>query len=358
MDVFLAGICKFVDEAVEADPELGRITGRSIEDRLSELSNDELSDFKKLLGVEQVAVFSPVSAGVMTNRPKFRLMVTARGGDGMVASSLGYVPGDQSQAHLSDPTAPHRALAVKVYSGLYLEEDFPWVSEVRYYYDKLLRYEPHIWKDGRVRVLGGSKARWRRAFSVGLAWGFVLQNDKWKTDASVAAFFTERLKDEPDRYLHEPPFAIRRREPHFLALSLNRSMILANGQLECRLEGSGFEKVGLAGAYGTAWTAFHKRPRMLESIEFFHEWCGGITRDYGADGNIDATHIVREDRARAFLAWLPQVLAAVRAKREELAEMKNPSESDKTSVDVLGWVASELERERTAIESALAGATL
>lgn len=361
---FRRGCDRFVHDLTRTDKDLAGIVGRSIEDWMAsgDVSADRKKQLKQLVGLEQVAVFSPVSENVPPNRPKFRLLLTAStGSDGSIAQQLGHDPGDPGQAHISSPEHPQRVLAVKVYSGLYLEDDFPWVKDVQYYYDRYLNYEPHLWRDGRVRVSGGGSATcWRRGFSVGIAWGFLFAGDKWKSDPNLAAVFTARLKDEPEAYLHEPPIALKRREPHFLCLKLAENMISGDGRVECALGGSGFERVAGPGEYGAAWAAFLKRSYMLENVELFHKWCGGIAHEY-ANGDQGATiQLVpnQEGRARFFLGQIPNVLSAVRAKRDELGRKVKRSAEDENTLGVLGWVATELEAEKNEIEAAFGSETL
>lgn len=361
LDTLLDGAAAFVGDLIVSNPTLSTAVNRSIESRLGDLSADQVTALKELVSLEKVAVFSPLSDNVRSNRPRFRLLVTSSSGDdGSVAAKLGYSKQDKTQAHLKDPFAPERVLAVKSYAGLYLEEDFPWVADVRGYYDRLLTYEPHLWKDGRIRVSGGaSAARWRRAFSVGLAWGFLLQGEAWKKEP-FAGVLTARLNDEPEAYLHDSPISVRKKEPFFLTRPMAEQAIDDGGRIEYSLPAGAFERVASAGAWGTAWGAFLKRPHMLANVEFFHLWAAGVKYDLSAGDGVPVLQVIgeRQDRAKAFAEALPKPLDAVRKKAAELRNLANRHPEDEATIQVLGWVATELEEERTSIQAAFGDESL
>lgn len=361
VNMFLDGAARFVDSLMKS--ELTAVISRSIKERLDELPDDQVNRLRDLLGIEKVAAFSPLSDGARADRPKFRILVTASdGGRNSVAELLGYQQGDDAQMHLPDFSSPQRALAVKLYSMLYLEDDFPWFRELRGYYDKLLAYNPHLHRDGRVRQVQGSESRLRRAFALGLAWAVILRDDRWKKEPALARLFTSRLDNEPDAYLHESPLSLRRQMPHLLAVDLKESMLTHDGRIECRLEGVGFEKVAEAGQYGAAWVEFLKRPRALSNVEFFHRWCGGVEHDWqggrATRGIEPVIQLKNEERAKFFVGQVADVLSRVRARREQLEQQAIKGDDDNSTLQVLGWVTNELCAEESGIQGALGGPSL
>ena len=66
----------------------------------------------------------------------------------------------------------------------------------------------------------------------------------------------------------------------------------------------------------------------------------------------------RKDRAKAFLEALPRVTEAVTKKLQELRGMANRRTEEESTLQVLGWVASELQREQASIEDEFGGESL
>ena len=356
-DLFLEGCRRWVESRLQADPDLRATVTRSLEDYVSSLSTDEVANLRDLMGNKNVAAFSPLSASAI-NRPVFRLLVTNRDAEeNSLAAKLGFNPADLGQSHLINPESPQRALAVKMYSLLYLEDDFPWFPEIKHYYDTYIQINPHLHRDGRIRVqAGGSETRWRLAFALALFWAFHLQGDTWKKDAKLRSLFTTRLDTEPGIYLQCGPMLLRNRVPHLLRMDFDETKhITTDGRLECRLEDSAFEKVAEAGQYGKAWSAFQQRSKMIDRVEFFHKWADGIVCDWSAGGPQPQIQIRSEDRARQFLGKAPEFINLANQKRSQVSSQALKSSADEDTIAVLGWVASELIAYEPLIRAALEG---
>jgi hypothetical protein len=356
-DLFLEGCRRWVETRLQTDPDLRATVTRSLEDYVSSLSTEEVAKLRDLMGNKNVAVFSPLSASAI-NRPVFRLLVTNRDADkNSLATKLGFDSSDGGQSHLINPESPQRALAVKMYSLLYLEDDFPWFPEIKHYYDTYIQINPHLHRDGRIRVqAGGSETRWRLAFALALFWAFQLQGEKWKSDAKLRSLFTTRLDTEPGIYLQCGPMLLKNRVPHLFRMDFDEAKhITVDGRLECRLDDNAFEKVAEVGQYGKAWSAFQQRSKMIDRIELFQKWSGGIVCDWSGGGQQPQIQIWMEDRARQFLGKLAEFSNLANQKRSQLSSQAMKSRDDEDTIAVLGWIASELIAYEALIRTALEG---
>jgi hypothetical protein len=357
-NAFAAGCAKWVVRQLDTEAELKVHSTRSLEDYLRD--NPSLqNELAVLLSNANVAVFSPVSDACRNTRPCFRLLVTGSSPDkGSLADMLGYQPGTH-QTHMVDPDARHRALSVKLYHGLYLNDDFPWVRELKGFYDRLIDYNPHIWWDGRIRIsVGGTVRRWKIAFADVFLWALRFQGDKWKSDDALRGLFTKKLEHEPNAYLHEPPLTLRAKTPYVLDQALEDSMIQTDGRLELRVTDKDFQRVGNPGDYGRAWAEFLKRPKALKNAEFFMEWCSGIKVFWADDSDSPVVAITNQERARVFLAAVPEFISTAVARKKQIENMARRSEQDSAASEVLGWVANELEDQSVLVRESLGEATL
>jgi hypothetical protein len=258
-----------------------------------------------------------------------------------------------------DPDARHRALSVKLYHGLYLNDDFPWVRELQGFYDRMIDYNPHLRQDGRIRLsVGGTVRRWKIAFADILMWAFRFQGEKWKSDDALRSLFSKRLEHEPTAYLHEPPLTLRAKIPYVLDRALEESMIQADGRLEVPVAEKDFQRVGNPGDYGKAWAEFLKRPKALKNAEFFMKWCSGIETTWAGDSDSPIIVITNQERAYAFLQGIPEFVAAAVTKRKQIEGLARKSDQDAATSEVLGWAANELEEQGALIRESLGEATL
>jgi len=339
------------------DDTLRKLLGQTLPERLQTLPTNRIDELRGALNNDRVAVFNPVADSVRANRPVFRLLVTAaEPGPDSLATQLGYNQADGRQDHLLDRRSSHRALAVKLYSQLYLEEDFPWFAEIRSYYDKVLDYNPHLHRNGRLLCQGGgSEVRWQRGFTVALAWGLLLRGDRWQKEG-FRDLLTDKLVHQPEAFLKEGPLAIRNRVPYLLTVRLEKEMINSQNRLECPLptDRANFETVADEGQWGGTYSAFLKRPIALHNAEFFARWLSGIEFLWPSE----QVQIVYPDRARFFQEALVGVYSTVKKRLQELTEIINLSPDDRSTRAVLGWVATELSKLDRQITTALGGGGL
>ena len=357
-NAFAVGCAKWVVQQLDTDAELKVHSTRSLEDYLRN-SPSLQNELAVLLSNANVAVFSPVSDACRNTRPCFRLLVTASSPDkGSLADMLGYQPGTH-QTHMVDPDARHRALSVKLYHGLYVNDDFPWLRELQGFYERLIDYNPHLRLDGRIRLsVGGTVRRWKIAFANVLLWAFRFQGDKWKSDDALRSLFSKRLEHEPTTYLHEPPLTLRAKIPYLLDQALEESMIQADGRLELKVAEKDFQRVGNPGDYGKAWAEFLKRPKALKNAEFFMKWCSGIEISWVDDSDVPNVVITNQERARTFLDAIAEFVSAAVAKKKQIEGLARKSDQDSATSEVLGWVANELEEQAPLIRESLGEATL
>jgi hypothetical protein len=131
--------------------------------------------------------------------------------------------------------------------------------------------------------------------------------------------------------------------------------ITVDGRLECRLDDNAFEKVAEVGQYGKAWSAFQQRSKMIDRIELFQKWSGGIVCDWSGGGQQPQIQIWMEDRARQFLGKLAEFSNLANQKRSQLSSQAMKSRDDEDTIAVLGWIASELIAYEALIRTALEG---
>lgn len=349
-DRYLEGARAWVDRQVAADDTLKHVLRSTLKSYLvaQRDAREKVADRLSLSGVK---AFSPLSSGVLTGgRPQHRLLMTA---DPPAPESLpvwlGFDPKETTkETHHVDPNAPERALAVKTYTLLVLESDFPWFKKLRHSYDATLSYEPHIRRGGRVWYqLGQSEARSQRAFAAAMAWAVILMGDKAKEYDHLKALFSKRLASEYEAYVHEGPLALRGKAFYLLRTPLGDGAFTKDGRLELRLEPGLYEKVAEPGQYGRVWNEFLKRPSALGSAETFHKWSAGVEHDWTEADHATVRLVDNgKQRAEAFVHKLPDVIARVKERLDALRLQRKRTPDEEDSVKVLGWVVYELEREK------------
>lgn len=135
-------------------------------------------------------------------------------------------------------------------------------------------------------------------------------------------------------------------------------MIQTDGRLELRVTDKDFQRVGNPGDYGRAWAEFLKRPKALKNAEFFMEWCSGIKVFWADDSDSPVVAITNQERARVFLAAVPEFISTAVARKKQIENMARRSEQDSAASEVLGWVANELEDQSVLVRESLGEATL
>lgn len=357
-----AGIAEWILDQLK-DPNQGALSvigQRTLENHLNGLSAARRNELAKAMSRDGVRVFCPVGPSVSKSKPFLRMVVTADDGNRPegAAQMLGYVPADKTQAHLRDDGKPHRAVAIKLYHQLSLQ-DFPWMETLRSSYESLLDYEPHLWRDGRVRLALGveSAERLQRAFALSVLWASVLGR-KW--NGEFASYFTGQLVSQPDEFLHSGPIALRS----------DKALLILRGDLEALAKEPGavnptdarvripvakvrYEKLADPQAFHVAYAGFMKSKESLRNAEWFHRHFAGI-RETWIDGTL-SIEVTNQVRAERFMSEARQFFSEGLIPIREALENAVVQDAVRDKKVVTGQMINALKTEVEKIQQALSG---